>query len=75
MKVKELKELLESFDENMLVTIEGASSLMGFAIYDVKESQEKLWNKDSHNYELTNVVHLISYGVQTLQENAIGAGL
>ena len=75
MKVKELKEWLEIFDEDMDVTIEGASPLCGFSIQNVIIEEEKVWDIESKMGIPVKRVHLVSHGIKDLHERALGVNL
>lgn len=75
MKVKELKALLNLFNEDMDVSIEAGLSNFGFEIDEVQLSQERHWDKSLNRNVQVPVVHLISYEVQGMDTDRIGEDL
>ena len=75
MKVKELKELLNLFNEDMEVSIEAGLSDFGFNIDEVQLSQERHWDNSLNKNVRVPVVHLISYEVQGMDADRMGEDL
>ena len=75
MKVKELKALLEMFNEDMEVLIEAGLCNFGFEINDICLSHEECFDKSLNKKVQIPVVHLISYEVQDIDSDRMGADL
>lgn len=75
MKVKELKGLLNLFNEDTEVSIEAGLCNFGFEINDIRLSHEECFDKSLNRNVQVPVVHLISYEVQDMDSDRMGEDL
>ena len=77
MTIKELKNLLSTFNEDLEVRIGGVFEFSSFEIDEVKLGKERHWKhtkadpSNSMSYDV-DIVRIESQDVRTLEEDALG---